>query len=178
MKQINHIRTLRQTLTSEAKAKEWLINRIRQIRHGGTKAFTPGRMYMFYYEPKGIATLPYYDSFPLALVTDIHGDGFTGLNIHYLPPVMRIALLDKLIKLASDKNYDERTYLRLSYDVLNSTRKYKEFRPCFKKYLYTHLQTKFIPVDMIEWDLAASLPTARFQGASQATVWKESKDKI
>ena len=53
-----------------------------------------GSMYMFYYDPKHKETLPYYDSFPLAIVIERRPGGFLGLNLHYLPPILRAKFLD------------------------------------------------------------------------------------
>jgi hypothetical protein len=61
-----------------------------------TDTFEVGKMYLFHYDPKGRKTLPYYDTFPLILLTGIHKSGFTGLNLHYLPPEPRLILLSNL----------------------------------------------------------------------------------
>ncbi|MEK9888327.1 MAG: hypothetical protein VW735_06270, partial [Gammaproteobacteria bacterium] len=58
-----------------------------------------GRMYMFQYDPKGKDTLPYYDVFPLIFVLEKYSDGFLGMNLHYLPPVFRARLMDRLYQI-------------------------------------------------------------------------------
>ena len=52
-----------------------------------------GKMYMFLYDPKHKDTLPYYDSFPLIFPIEFYGDSFLGINLHYLPPVMRARMV-------------------------------------------------------------------------------------
>ena len=168
----------RNIISSEPKAKQWLLDKIRNIGKHGVTDFTPGKMFMYFYDPKGKSTLPYYDKFPLTIIVDRHSDGFTGLNLHYLPPTMRALLLDKLMALATNKKYDETTRLKISYNILNDAARYAAFRPCFKKYLWKHLKSKFVPIDVGEWDIAIFLPTAQFQKASAGTVWKESKEMI
>ena len=44
----------------------------------------PGGMFMYFYDPKTKATLPYYDKFPLTVIVGPAPGGFTGLNLHYL----------------------------------------------------------------------------------------------
>lgn len=137
-----------------------------------------GRMYMFFYDPKTKKDMPYYDRFPLVFkIKDIDG-GFLGLNLHYLPPVLRARLMDALYGLATNTRYDENTRLRLTYDRLNAARRFKWFKPTVKKYLFSHVRSRYILVDSVEWDMALFLPTERFIKAPKQTVWRESRRKI
>ena len=54
-------------------------------------------MYMFYYHAKHRDTLPYYDGFPLILMMGPATGGFYGVNLHYLPPVLRARVLDAVL---------------------------------------------------------------------------------
>ena len=138
----------------------------------------PGHMYMYFYDPKGKDTLPYYDQFPLTLMIGPAPGGFYGLNLHYLNPVLRAKLLDKLMETASNRRYDESTKLRLNYNLLSKTKAYREFEPCFKHYLLDHVQSRVVKVDMPEWDIAMFLPTESFKGANKNRVWSDSKKAI
>lgn len=137
-----------------------------------------GQMYMFNYDPKHKKTLPYYDTFPLIFPIDMAEKGFYGLNLHYLPLRERAVLMDALYKLVSDNRYDERTKLRLSYQVLNATAKYKAFRPTLKRYLFSQVKSRMMKIESVEWDIALFLPTQRFQKASTSKVYKDSRSKI
>ena len=165
-------------LSNEQEAKRWLLNKIQNIRLSGVTSLDPGGMYMYYYDPKTKDKLPYYDRFPLVLVVEFLSDGFYGLNLHYLPPSMRKALLTKLLTLANNRLYNDTTRLIMSYQLSAGTRRYKEFAPTFKRYLYSHVQTKFVPIDIREWDLAINLPTAKFTKKGTGTVWKDSRSMI
>ena len=61
-----------------------------------------GKMYMFFYDPKHKATLPYYDRFPLVIPIERYPDGFLGLNMHYLAPKLRLSLLEGLMKITNN----------------------------------------------------------------------------
>jgi hypothetical protein len=139
-----------------------------------------GRMYLFQYDPKHKATLPYYDTFPLIFPIEPAKGGFLGINLHYLPPVIRAKLMDALYDLTvmPGKPYDEKTYLGLSYQLLKKAAKYKAFAPCIKHYLAPHVRSRFMLVDAVEWDIAMMLPLARFKKASQETVWRDSREII
>ena len=62
-----------------------------------------GSMQMFFYDPKTKDTLPYYDRFPLVVVVGPAEKGFYGLNLHYLPPILRAKMLDSLMEVATSK---------------------------------------------------------------------------
>lgn len=135
----------------------------------------PGRMYQYFYDPKGKEQLPYYDRFPLTMMVGPAPGGFYGLNFHYINPVTRGVLLDKLMSVASNKRYNENTKLKINYEILSATTRYREFKPCFKHYLTEHVRSKIVFVPASEWDIALFLPTEQFKGANKRTVWNESK---
>ena len=137
-----------------------------------------GQMYMYYYDAKGKATLPYFDRFPLVFPFKKVKGGFYGLNMHYLPLPLRAKLMDALYDTASNTRFDESTRLKMSYKMLESAAKYKEFQPCIKRYLTSQLRSKFMYIYPSEWDMALFLPLERFQGASKTQVWADSKRKI
>ncbi len=175
------------------KSIEWLRNRISNIRnpsvysaqinsetkrHKSKNELVKGGLYFFYYNPKYANELPYYDQFPLVLVLDIYPDGILGLNIHYLPIIMRAAFLDKLLPLAQMNRNHQPERIRVTYDILNATNKYKEFRPCVKKYLVSHMNSFFLEVLPTEWETSLFLPVQQFRKKTSSQVWKESIESI
>ena len=139
---------------------------------------TIGSMFMFFYDPKHKETLPYYDKFPLIFVVGPAPGGFYGLNVHYLPPILRARLLDNLLDITNNKSYDETMRIKLSYDLLNASQKYKYFKPCFKHYLTPNVKSHFAYVPPSEWEVALFLPTAQWQKASPNKVYRETRDKL
>jgi len=138
-----------------------------------------GEMAMFFYDPKLKEELPYYDMFPLIFKISEDGSSFLGINFHYIPPVLRAKLMDALYTIASNKKYDEKTKLRISYQILNSASKFKYFKPCIKRYLRTHMRSKFMKVNANEWDIALWLNnTEQFKKATKYKVWQESRKII
>ena len=137
-----------------------------------------GSMYMFFYDPKHKETLPYYDTFPLVVVVGPAEGGFYGLNLHYLPPILRAKMLDALMDITTNKKYNDSTRFKMSYELLARTAKLKYFKPCFKHYLNEHVKSKFAMVPAPEWEIATFLPTAKFEKASINAVYKDSRQKI
>lgn len=171
-------------------ARQWYrdtaqsYNRIdeKQLMKGDAERLTTrpmvGQMYMYYYDPKHKATLPYYDRFPLVFPYRKVPGGFMGLNLHYLPHAYRAKLMDALYDVANNDKFDETTKLKLNYNILNSSAKFKYFAPCIKHYLTDQLRSRFLYVYPSEWDIALFLPTERFQGATKQKVWQDSKKLI
>jgi len=137
-----------------------------------------GSMNMFFYDPKTKDTLPYYDRFPLAIVVGPAEKGFYGLNLHYLPPILRAKFLDALLDITNNKKYDETTRFQMSYQMLNATSKTRYFKPCFKHYLTQHVKSRLARVPAPEWEIATFLPTASWEKSSAANVYKDSRKAI
>jgi hypothetical protein len=103
--------------------------------------------------------------------------GFYGLNLHYLNPRVRAKFLDELMKTAPKKITDK-SKIRARYNLLASSKKYKEFKPCFKHYLTSHVKSKIVRVPMAEWEIAIFLPTEQFKKKGKAAVWADSNKII
>jgi hypothetical protein len=172
MQKIGNLRN--PTVSSALMTKE----KHRYVRPSDRQKFLMGGLYFFVYDPKGKAELPYYDRFPLVIPLKRTPDGFIGLNLHYLPLRYRINFLKKLLPLAIYNDEDEIKRLRVTYPILDASSKYKEFRPCIKQYLYSHVKSRILSVEHNEWDIAVFLPIQQFKKAKPQEVWKESVNEI
>ena len=175
-------RTKRSIAWFRKKADEMTgINRRALMREDPIKQvgeFKPGSMYMYFYDPKHKETLPYYDTFPLVVLVGPAEGGFHGLNLHYLPPVLRAKLLDALMANLNNKKFDESTRIAANYDLLKSSGTLRHFKPCFKHYLSNHVKSKFAYIPPPEWEIATFLPTAQFKKASENKVYRDSRRMI
>lgn len=171
-------------------SREWFRKKIKNMRSIKREALMKedplkqtsqeivGSMYMFFYDPKHKATLPYYDAFPLVIVVGPAEGGFYGLNLHYLPPILRAKMLDALMDITSNTKFNDSTRFKMSYELLVKSSKLKYFEPCFKHYLNEHVQSKFSMVPAPEWEIATFLPTADFRKANSKKVYYDSKKMI
>tara|TARA_B100000287_G_scaffold432793_1_gene492944 strand:- start:2007 stop:2681 length:675 start_codon:yes stop_codon:yes gene_type:complete len=133
-----------------------------------------GKMFFYEYDAKYKATLPYWDRYPVTIFFDYKPPHLMGLNLHYLPPYHRAALMDAIFKYKSSPELDSNTFLRLNW---NQLRRIPEVKPAVKKYLVSNVGYAVqIPAD--EWDVAVYLPVARWQKGSEAQVYKDSKDML
>ena len=169
-------------------ARQWLKAKVGELRPTPAalmrdrerlkdKSFI-GKMYFFFYDPKTKDSLPYYDRFPLVIPIERYSDGFLGLNLHYIHPKQRIILLDKLSDTATNKRFDEKTKLRLSYQYLSAASTAFQAMPCIKRYLFNHLTSRFLEIPADEWDIAALLPVEQFEKASTSKVYAESRKRF
>jgi hypothetical protein len=152
--------------------------RDRYVRPADRMKFLMGGLYFFVYNPKTKDDLPYYDRFPLVMPLKRESDGFLGLNLHYLPLRYRINFMRKLLTFAIYDENDEIKRVRVTYPILDSSKRFKEFRPCIKQYLYRNIKSRILAVEPQEWDVALFLPVHQFKKENQKTVWQESIEQI
>lgn len=139
------------------------------------KGVVPGDLLMYFYDPKTKEKLPYYDTFPLMLPFAANDTHFTGLNLHYIPPKIRMVLLDKLMTYATDENLTPTTKIKASWNVLKNASSFPEVAACVKQYLFTHVKSNFIVIPPKEWEFVIWLPLEKFKKASNESVWKDWK---
>ena len=157
-------------LTSEAFYKQSSLNKARR--------YLEGRMYTFFYDAKTKDKLPYWDRFPVVLILDLNQNGFTGLNLHYIPPRYRVRLLYELYKYIrlDDDTRDEnmKPHIRMRYEMLRGLSKLRFFKPCFKRYLTTQIEGRALEITPDYWDVMAMLPLADWQKKHAREVYTES----
>lgn len=159
----------------------WFRNNLRQIRVRSqslldevgptTTRIEMGKLYMFFYDAKTKAKLPYWDYFPLCIPIKRYDTGFMGLNLHYLPPRYRIRLLDALYTNVEDGAFD------INYKMVQSVGAYRWAKPCVKQYLNGYFDSYIKEVEPKYWDMVSMLPTTKFN-INANTVYAESMRKI
>jgi hypothetical protein len=169
------------------KSEEWFTSKVKELSMPSrTKLLKDealekrskvlvGDMVMYFYDPKTKDTLPYYDKFPLTIVVGPAPGGFYGLNLHYVNPVARARLLNELFKLAPKNLTTDSRLARLRYDMLQGVKKYKEYEPCFKRYLMSNVKSQMSRVPMTDWETAIYLPIQQFKKKSSRSVWAQSR---
>ena len=140
-----------------------------------------GQLFLFEYDPKTKNTprLPYYDRFPLVFPMETVPGGFVGMNLHYIGPGYRAALMDSLLDIAINEGTSKMQLPKSGlYTLLNKSAKYRYFRPCIKRYIKENVQSRYMRIPPNEWDIAMFLPLERFKGEKKLSVWNESREKI
>lgn len=143
-----------------------------------TNRIQVGSMYLFMYDPKLKVTLPVYDRFPLVLPFRKTEDGFVGLNLHYLPYLIRARLLGALYKLATTKPNDPNLRLRLSWELLDNASRFSGAQVCVKRYLTSHLRSAFFQINTADWKAAIFLPVEDFVKQSKNQVFQNTRRRM
>ena len=151
---------------NKLKSASWYRNAVSLIADRSSPS--AGRMRMFFYDPKFKQRLPYYDTFPLVLPLEPMRGGFIGLNFHYLPYGARFKFLQQLQTYASNGKFDQSTKIQASYNSIKSN---KYTKVAIKRYLYSHVRSNFLRINVDEMALAAYLPVAQFTGKTIGGVF-------
>lgn len=149
-----------------------------QFLNKGNEAI--GKMFMYFYDAKHKATLPYYDQVPCIFIIEKYKDGYLGLNMHYLAYRERAILLDALFELENNSKIPANKKLKISYGIIKSFAQSPLAQPCIKRYLYSQIRSRFIAVPSDEWHIVAMLPYQQFvdkdgSKVSARKVWTDSR---
>ena len=137
-----------------------------------------GNMYLYRYDPKTAEKLPYYDTFPVVVPFEKTSDGFYGLNFHYLPYLIRLRLLDRMMELKNTKEITETTRMRLNWNLLKNVSKYPGATACVKRYLYNHVMSRVMKIHPEDWRKTIMLPIDNFEKKSRNDVFVDSRRKM
>jgi len=124
----------------------------------------PGKMMTYVYDPKFKDKLKFYDTHPLIIMLEKTNNGWYGANLHYLPPKLRVALLQEI-------EYNKRPLRQIS----TALEKNPLTRPCLKRYLTKQIRSVPVTVPKEEWEIAIQLPFESFVKEANKTVWRISE---
>jgi hypothetical protein len=135
-----------------------------------------GKLQFFEYDALHKEDLPVWDRYPLifpfAAYTSKEGKAiFLGLNMHYLPPALRMVAFKALLKLRSEKRYRKNTRLEMEWSTLKAMSESKYFAHAVHAYRMDHVKSVFVEIPSVSWELALFLPLARFQKGGKAVAW-------
>lgn len=160
------------------------VQRLQDLNRGVNRELTRGRdlrnnvfigdLYLFRYDPKHKATLPYYDTLPLVMPFNRAEGGFLGINLHYLPYGMRFKVMGALLDQVTNVS-DPYARAKISYAILNNASRFPGVQHCVKHYLINHVQGRFLQIPNDEWLAAAMMPIEQFHGAPKSRVFQNAR---
>lgn len=125
-----------------------------------------GGLYLYVYDAKYKDILPIWDKFPLTIILELTNVGFLGLNLHYLDGALRLIFIDQLIRDFGNTYNKMSNMLKLaiSYDLIKNKDNNKSYKPCIRRYLFSHIvNNKILPIQSHEWLYAAMVSVPQFQ---------------
>lgn len=162
--------------TARKQSMEWFRRRIRkdrirdfdQVTEGFKRArIKEGEMVTYRYNPLMKRKLPYYDTQPLIVILETYLDGWLGINVHYLQPMIRAKLFYTL-------QYEKRNMEELAEQL----KKHPLCYPAIKRYKAEKVLGEATLIPRSEWDIAIQLPYEKFVGDSLKSIWNKSNSQI
>lgn len=131
-----------------------------------TKKVVLGKMYFFEYDALHKDTLPVWDRYPIIFpfgTEKKNGVSYLyAINLHYLPPAMRLKAMIALLSLRNEKRYRESTKLHMTWELLKGMAGSKMFEQCVHCYRYDQLVSTFVEIPSQSWSIAVFLPLQRW----------------
>ena len=98
---------------------------------------------------------------------EITNDGWYGVNLHYLPPKVRVDLMTDI------------GYTNKSYDSIYSKLLREDWAmAACKRYLASHVKGRISSIPKDDWDIVIQLPYEAFQNEINRKVWMDTRRKV
>lgn len=130
----------------------------------------PGYMYFFQYVPPNAKQLPFYDEFPIILSLGFTANYAIGINLHYLPPRIRLLFALQITKSMVDAKNDI-SKVRIGSLLANKTiRKY--IYALSEQYYYAGIRSKIKLIGPKEFMIMSFLPMQKFKKKQSPQIYK------
>lgn len=136
-----------------------------------------GKMYLYAYkaENAGDAGAGVYDKFPLVFFFNAQKNkqGKTvlyGINLHYAPPRIRMALLLKLLTLRSSKETRPGMRLKMTWSILKALSNSTVLGHLVHAYRVDRLESRLVEIPAQDWSVVVFLQLAKWTNVAHNTV--------
>lgn len=127
------------------------------------RAIKPGSMIMFQYKnPVGLGkkSLKFFDQNPVDFILDIRGNGMLALNLHYVPPPMRLIFIKYVLQLNKARIKQNKRF-ELDYPMVKEFIIRNGLQMMIKRYRVNRI-TKLEYVKPADYKYIVSLPSEKF----------------
>jgi hypothetical protein len=129
-----------------------------------------GQVVLFNYRPS--SRVKFYDKYPLVIITDVSGTGFSGINLHYIPPVDRIRMILLMGSMVFNRKETDIQKIRVKIlSLLNKKIFAKYYGTVFNNYTTKNILGKPKITIPEEWTHFAFLPV--FKGINPSQLYSE-----
>ena len=145
---------------NQRKSIAWFKSRVHDaIRSRKVQVPHKGNMYIFAYDAKTKATLPYWDKFPCIMCLGVNKGYMLGLNLHYIPPKDREKFLTTLLRFSTTKQVSNSTRLAIDWGRVKNL---KFSRHMVKLYILSRIQGSLEEVKPHDWFNVIYMPIQQF----------------
>ena len=129
-----------------------------------------GQVLLFAYKPT--SRVKVYDRYPLVIVTGFSGSGFTGINLHYIPPSDRLKMVLLMSNMLYNQKENDPQKMRIRVlSLFNKKIFTKYYGTVFNNYSVANIMGKPKITTPEEWVNFAFLPV--FKGINPAKLYSE-----
>jgi hypothetical protein len=112
---------------------------------------------------------------PLVLITDVTPDGWYGINFHYMPPAVRLRIMegfyDTLKNTSLSDNLKLKSNWKRAVSIAKAASSHHYLKHSIKRYLANHITSPLVELDPEHWAMCVFLPLSRFKKKSTSFVW-------
>lgn len=136
----------------------WFNSKIPEILSGTiiTQVMT-GKMYTFAYDPVTKESLPFWDKYPLIFVLEKRKRNIVGINLHYIPPKIRLRIFEMMLPRATTKVLVDKTRMT---GLTNFIKTIPGHQYMIKQYCPEGMRSKLLEIPGNEWGKAIAMPLA------------------
>jgi hypothetical protein len=137
-----------------------------------SKRLKLGNLYLFGYDAKTKAKLPYWDMLPLVVLFGYKAPYMIGVNAHYIPFTFRVQLLKELNKKMANGNRLKYKDIQRAWKAARIPKGY--YYLAIRKYLISHIQTNIKVFEGEDnWAPVAAKVLPKFKKKSNSQVIKD-----
>lgn len=135
-----------------------------------------GKIYSFYYDPKTKDKLAFYDNVPMSIIighvkTKAGNTNALGINLSFIPPKTRAAVLDKIVKifntmiikpneaLIEEEKFASQKELPLYYDICKKILQNSGFEFAIRSYIYKRMESEPKVITYTDWWRLLTFPS-------------------
>jgi len=135
----------------------------------------PGYVYMFRYIPPDKKDMPFYDEYPIILTLQFEGGKVIGINLHYLPPMIRVTMLLLLLKSLVSDNPNSK--IRID-NILRSSLLRKYIFVLSEEFFFMGIKSKIRHVTPDEFVMLSFLPVHKFRKKQKTQIYSIVKSMV
>ena len=129
-----------------------------------------GQVLLFGYKPA--SKVKFFDRYPLVIVTKITGSGFSGINLHYIPPIDRLKMILLMSYLLYDRKEEDVQKMRVKVLSLMNKKIFTKYQSTvLNNYSVQNIVGKPKITKPEEWANFAFLPV--FKGINPSKLYSE-----
>ncbi|CAL9998302.1 DNA end protector [Vibrio phage K567] len=145
---------------NQRKSIAWFKKRVHDaIRSKKVQVPHKGNMYVFAYDAKTKAKLPYWDKFPCVVCLGVSKGYMLGLNLHYIPPKEREKFMERILRYANTKTVSNKTKLIIDWGRVKNMKFSKHM---VKLYILKRVKGSLEEVKPADWFNVIHMPLQQF----------------